>query len=149
MSTPIEFRVDGIPKAQPRMKATKRGKHAGVYDPGTANGWKAQVVEAARVVRPEMPLSGPIRVDMHFLFPRPKRLLRKKDPAHAIWHTAKPDRDNLEKAVLDCLTADGWFFDDAQVCAGENLKVYAPKGAEPGVIVRVTELTRFPGVVSC
>ena len=43
----ISFEVVGLPKAQPRAKATIRGKHAGVYDPGTANDWKTSVKAAA------------------------------------------------------------------------------------------------------
>lgn len=30
------WRVFGIPKGQPRVRAFIRGKHAGVYDPGQA-----------------------------------------------------------------------------------------------------------------
>ena len=140
MKFTCEFRVEGKPKAQPRVRATIRGKHAGVYDPGTASEWKAAVVAAARKHRPEYPIAGPCRVVLRFYFARPQRLMRKKDPVDRIWHTAKPDRDNLEKAVLDCLTKDGWFCDDAQVCAGETLKFYVPKGGTPGLVVMVTEL---------
>ena len=137
-----EFRVDGLPKAQPRIKATIRGaaRHASVYTPQTAKAWKSAVVEAGREHMPAMPLSGPVRVGLRFYFPRPQRLMRKKDPANRIWHTSKPDRDNLEKAVLDCLTAAGWFCDDSQVCAGETLKFYVPKDGEPGAVVFVQEL---------
>ena len=47
------FRVYGEPKGQPRPSATRRyrkghaGK-AGMYDPGTAEGWKARVDLAGR-----------------------------------------------------------------------------------------------------
>ncbi len=29
--------IKGIPKGQPRVRAFVRGRHAGVYDPGTAD----------------------------------------------------------------------------------------------------------------
>ena len=142
MSFRCEFRVIGDPKAQPRIKATVRrgASHATVYTPSTAKGWKESVVIQARPHKPQWPLKGPLRVRLCFLFGRPQRLMRKKDPAGPIWHTVKPDRDNLEKAVLDCLTDDGWFCDDAQVCAGESLKFYVEKGGEPGVRVCVEQL---------
>lgn len=131
------FRADGLPKAQPRAKATMRGKHAGVYDPGTSDGWKAIVALAARPHRPVEPISGPVRVTIDLFFPRPKRLMRKSDPDYPIAHTSKPDRDNCEKAILDALTQDGWWHDDAQVCGGEVCKWYVSKGGRPGVQIEV------------
>jgi Holliday junction resolvase RusA-like endonuclease len=129
--------VRGLPKAQPRARATKRGAHAGVYDPGTANAWKAIVVFAAREHRPPSPLDGPLSVSIDFLMPRPKSRMRKCDPSGEILSSAKPDRDNLEKAVLDALTQDGWWRDDAQVCAGEVRKLYHAKGATPGARIAI------------
>jgi Holliday junction resolvase RusA-like endonuclease len=109
------FELRGIPKGQPRPKAFTRGGHAGVYDPGTAGEWKGMVVAAARPHRPAQPLTCPLRVSINFYLPRPKRLCRKKDTQDALPCTSKPDVDNLAKAVLDCMTQDGWWLDDAQV----------------------------------
>jgi crossover junction endodeoxyribonuclease RusA len=139
-AAPISFIVRGHPKAQPRPKACKRGAHAGVYDPGTASQWKALVVLAARPLRPAAPLEGALSVSIDFLLPRPQSLCRKKDPAGEIPCTTKPDRDNLEKAVLDALTQDGWWRDDAQVCAGEVRKLYHAKDGVPGARITIGEL---------
>lgn len=135
-----EIRVYGIPKAQPRAKATRRGRHAGVYDPGTADGWKAIVASQARLHRPASPLEGPLNVSIDFYFPRPKALCRVKDPDGPIWHVSKPDLDNCMKAVLDCLKQDGWFRDDSQVCAGIIRKWYHEKVGRPGAAIVVGEL---------
>lgn len=130
------FRVNGTPKPQPRPRAFARkigGKHvARVFEAGTAEAWKSDVVRDARPHRPEAPLEGPVSVAIDFLMPRPKRLMRKKDPDGRIPAPAKPDRDNLEKAVLDALTTDGWWRDDAQVVAGEVRKLYHAKDEAPG-----------------
>ncbi|MEQ1891060.1 MAG: RusA family crossover junction endodeoxyribonuclease [Planctomycetota bacterium] len=139
-SAAISFTVRGLPKAQPRPRAFSRGAHAGVYDPGTAGEWKGLVVAAARPHRPTEPLGGPVRLSIDFLMPRPKRLMRARDEAGELWCTAKPDRDNLEKAVLDALKQDGWFLDDALVCAGEVRKVYHAKAGVPGARITVEEL---------
>lgn len=136
----VGFHVRGIPKAQPRVKAFKRGAHAGVYDPGTSDSWKALVVFAGRRVRPFKPLESALAVSIDFLMPRPKALMRKKDPDYEILCTTKPDRDNLEKAVLDALTQDGWWRDDAQVCAGEIRKLYHAKDGVPGARIMVSEI---------
>ena len=135
------FFVRGTPKAQPRAKATMRGKHASVYDPGTAEGWKNCVVRDARPYRPDEPIEQPVSLSLVFLMPRPKRLMRKRDPRGVLPHASKPDRDNLEKAVLDALTQDGWFRDDCQVCGGSVEKLYHDKAGVPGcyIMVKVIE----------
>lgn len=131
--------IDGIPKAQPRPKAFLRGKRAGVYDPGTADGWKQIVWFTARQGRPETPHEGAVEVRMEFRLPRPKRLMRAKDADGQVPHTAKPDADNLAKAVLDVLTSVGYYRDDAQVCLLSVSKVYHAKDAAPGALVEVVE----------
>ena len=134
----ILIHVLGNPKAQGRPRAFVRGKHAGVYNPSNADDWKALVALAARDKRPESPISGPVAVDLVFFFARPKRLCRKKDPTGAIEHTAKPDRDNLDKAVLDVLTNLGFWRNDSQVWSGRIQKWYCAIGDSPGAEIRVT-----------
>jgi Holliday junction resolvase RusA-like endonuclease len=132
------FPVYGIPMPQPRPRATIRGKHAGVYDPGTATGWKSQIAIAARAYIPKTPIDAPVKLDISFVFPRPGRLLRKKDLDGRILHTARPDRDNLEKAVMDALTAIGMWRDDALVCDGSPRKFYAAKGELSGAFIQIS-----------
>lgn len=136
----IIFSVLGLPKGQPRPRAFARNGHAAIYNPGTAESWKSDIALAAKPFLPDRPLRGPVRVDCVFIFPRPKGLMRRKDPEGEILHTAKPDRDNCEKALLDALKTIGMFWDDSQVCCGEISKVYAAKGALPGARIRVTAL---------
>ncbi len=139
--TIIEFEVDGLPKAQPRPRAFAKMSGdravARVYDAGTAEGWKGLIAQAAREHRPPEPLQGPLRLDVDFFFPRPQSLMRKRDPKGEIPHTAKPDRDNLDKAVMDCLTTLGFWGDDAQVCDGEIRKRYVAKNGRPGARLRI------------
>jgi Holliday junction resolvase RusA-like endonuclease len=129
--------VDGIPKGQPRVKAYRRGDVTGVYTPGTANGWKEMLTFAAKPERPVQPMEGPIRVDAEFRFPRPQRLNRAKDPDGMVWCTAKPDRDNADKCILDVLKNLGFYRDDAQVCDGAPRKFYHAKGGRPGATITV------------
>ncbi len=142
----VQFFVAGIPKAQPRPRAFARKFSNGtvqarIYDAGTAEGWKGLIAYYARAELPPAPLDGPLRVDIDFLFDRPQRLMRKNDPEGLIWHTAKPDRDNLDKAVLDVLKTLGFFRDDAQVCAGEARKFYVAKGGKPGAMITITTIS--------
>ncbi len=133
--TALEFWVSGVPKAQPRVKAFARGKHARVYTPDTADGWKAEVRRAAlaKCPTPE-PLRGPLSVKLTFFMPRPK------SRNHDLWHTTKPDADNLAKAVLDALGDAGIWGDDAQVARLVVQKLYATGTNDAGCAVVIEQL---------
>jgi Holliday junction resolvase RusA-like endonuclease len=131
------FDVLGEPKGQPRPRATARGGNARVYDPGTAEGWKGAIALAVRPYLPPYPIDSPVRIAIAFRFPRPARLLRKKDPDGLIPHTAKPDSDNAAKAVLDCLTTCGIWRDDALVCSLTIEKFYAARGQASGALIQI------------
>jgi hypothetical protein len=95
---------------------------------------------------------GPVRVDLCFYFARPKSHFRTGKFAGVLrddapkWHTTKPDRDNLEKAVLDALTQVGGFWqDDSQVCAGSVTKRY---GIPCGMLVSIKDFMSTPIIPS-
>lgn len=139
------FDVYGVPKGQPRVKAffNKNIGKARVYTPGTAESWKGLVALMAGQAMPGAPrlLSGPIRLGLAFYFPRPARLLRKKDPDGLIYHTAKPDFDNLSKGVADVLTEVGVLSDDAIVCSWYGDKFYAARGQATGALIQIFTYT--------
>ena len=147
----ITFFVAGTPIAQPRVRACIRGKHAGVYDPGTANEWKNQVMSAGTTAayRPEHGtkceiITGPVGLTLHFYLPRPKHHFRSNGELKQTapwWHTSKPDLDNLEKAVKDAITQIGVIWaDDSQVCMSQKTKIYATNEKPVGVRVTIEKL---------
>lgn len=145
----VQFFVSGDPKPQPRPRAFARrfGEkyQARVYNPATAEGWKNQIAEAARHFIPfKLPLfDGPVSVGIEFVFRRPKAHFRSNGmlkPGVPHWFSRKPDRDNLEKAVLDALTVLGFWGDDGQVCAGPVSKRYARLGELPGAHVTIAPI---------
>lgn len=129
--------VSGDPKGQPRPRAFSRNGKARVFDSGTAEGWKAQIALAARDHLPAAPLACPVRVDVEFYFRRPLRLMKKKSPTGYIPHTARPDRDNLDKAVLDSLTQIGFLQDDSLVVEGTIRKRYTRLDSAPGALIEI------------
>lgn len=137
----IRFRVDGEPKGQPRVRAVRRGSHAGVFTPGTADGWKSCVKMAALPHRPEAPIDAAVGVRLIVLFKRPGRLMRAKTPAGRLRHTGAIDADNAAKAVLDALTDIGLWVDDRQVCELRVEKWYAAKGERTGAEIEVEILS--------
>lgn len=53
------------------------------------------------------------------------------------YRTSKPDTDNLQKLLKDCMTATGYWKDDALVCREIVEKFWAKI---PGIYIRISEL---------
>ncbi|MFH1614892.1 MAG: RusA family crossover junction endodeoxyribonuclease [Planctomycetota bacterium] len=139
----IKFTILGNPIAQKRHRSVRRGNFIGQYDPSLQN--KEDFRATIQQYAPKELLTGPLRIDIAWFFARPKSHFgtgknagKLKASAHEYWHTKKPDRDNLDKFILDSLT--GVFFkDDSIVCAGELGKFWDDFN-KPRVEVSVFEL---------
>ena len=59
----------------------------------------ADMAQAAWLGTMQPTIDEPVRVDIVAVSQRPQRLCRKKDPPGRIWCGAKPDPDNISKAV--------------------------------------------------
>ena len=142
MTERIQFIVPVVPVAQPRARATIRASHAAVYEASSGHAihaFKASVRLAARDAYQGPPLQGPLQVDVLFVLPRPRKLLWKTKPMPRLRHTIKPDRDNLDKGVLDSLRGT-MFIDDCQVCCGTIEKWIAAGDEQPFVGVTIVPL---------
>lgn len=121
------------------------GGHARMYNPKTAEGWKAQIGLAAQPHVPGVPIAGPVSLRLHFWFPRPKAHFKKNGslregvPLH---HSSKPDTDNAAKAVMDALSIIKVWRDDCQVVELIATKSYA--AGEPGCTIIITQLCASP-----
>ena len=144
---PIIFFAPCIPKGQPRVKACRRGAFTRVYTPDTADDFKEAVMNNAMAAifgmcRPVFG-TGPVRVDWECVFPRPKAHFTAKGQIKASapkWHTQTPDRDNIDKAILDALTSIEMWHDDRQACSGMLIKRWAALGEPSGVQITITAL---------
>ena len=79
--------------------------------------------------RPQEPLEGPIYLEVEWRF-------RSKSHVDG-WKTTRPDTDNLEKLLKDCMTRCGFWNDDAQVVYEVVLKKWSEY---PGIRVRVERI---------
>lgn len=132
------FIIPGVPLAQPRARATLRGSHSAIYQPRTpCDAWKATIAAVAgRAI--SAPLDGAVVLTMAFILPRPKGHYGAKGlrPSAPETHTARPDLDNLCKAVMDALKGIAWR-DDAQVVELSTQKVYESPNRAIGALVSI------------
>lgn len=137
----IEFTVEGKPIGKARARVTKSG-HS--YTPKKTANWEAfaklKAVDAmSGIDRTENPVK--LVVSAFFTpsksWPNWKKEQSKKG---MIAHTAKPDLDNIIKAVKDSLNGIVWA-DDAQVVRIESTKSYSD---DERVEISVVELNLRP-----
>lgn len=79
------------------------------YEPARLKDAKQLLMAHLIQAKPPDPFEGPLELTAMWLFPRGKA------HKHGEWRTTKPDTDNLEKMLKDCMTKCGYWNDDAQV----------------------------------
>jgi Holliday junction resolvase RusA-like endonuclease len=98
---PVLIHINGTPKAQPRGR---HGRNGVVSTVGPAALWKIAVERAALAITADEWLildamrGRPVAVDHVFWFHT------RHASRHGKLHTHKPDRDNLDKLILDALS---------------------------------------------
>jgi len=100
------------------------------------NSFKASVKMAFYHAAPgAIPLEGPVRLEVLFIMPRPKRIVWKRRPMPRDWADTNPmDLDNLEKSVMDCLKQLAWK-DDHQVVSKRSVKLFARGNEQPHCVI--------------
>lgn len=138
----VRITIPGEPIGQGRGRATvftpAGGKpRARVYDPKKSREWKRAAAFVLRAAwRGRQPIAGPVRLNITAVFSCPKSDFRKRTLRGRRWHTNVPDRDNIEKIIMDSAKGLLWK-DDRQVCAGWTLKVIGAQGEAPRVELEV------------
>lgn len=129
MATDIAFSVPGEPRGKARARASGRV----VWEKGQARA-VVQVHSDPKTVRAEgailrlfrarypahRPWTGPVMLRFTAVFECPaswNKALKAAAASGQLYHTSKPDKDNVEKLIVDAL--NGWAFaDDAQIQGG-------------------------------
>ena len=79
------------------------------YDPPKVKDAKDLLCGHLLAHKPKAPHEGPLSLRVIWLFPK------GKTHKHGEWRSTKPDTDNLQKLLKDCMTLCGFWKDDAQV----------------------------------
>ena len=139
----LTFFVHGLPIAQPRQRHTQHGHN---YTPRThpVQAFKYTVAQEAREAaqREHWPLpcfAEAVMLAYTLYFPRPQALQWKRRPQTTLWHTHKPDLENVQKALADALTGIAWK-DDVQIAQVHGRKFICGVGESVGVFCRIDAL---------
>ena len=125
----ISFTITGQPIALKRHRVAKNGR---MYDPSYKD--KKQIWLQIAKYKPKQPFAGDIYLKVIFYFKRPKKHFRSGKYSHLlkdaykdmVYHSFKPDLDNLLKLLLDTIGgADRMIVDDAQICMLQAEKMYS------------------------
>ena len=117
--------------AQMKQVRVVKGKPV-FYDPPAVKAARNMLSAHLAIHRPDKPMSGPVSLRVLWLFPRGKH------HKNGEWRISKPDTDNLQKLLKDCMTRCGFWKDDAQVISEAVEKRWADDPC--GLYIEVNEL---------
>lgn len=117
--------------------AVVKGKPV-VYEPTELKVARSKLMAYLGQHAPAVPLQGAIRLGVKWCFP----ITGKHEDGE--WKTSKPDTDNLQKLLKDCMTDCGYWKDDAQVVSEITEKFWAKV---PGIYINAYELEEDHGCV--
>lgn len=106
------------PQGQPRPRVYHNYGRIVTHSPHNAYYHKIMLAAiSARMQKGAFPPDGHINVAADIFFAVPPSLSKKEKAARlkAMYHTQKPDCDNLAKAILDALVAARLIVDDRQI----------------------------------
>ena len=128
----IEFFVPlkKVPTTTHQMKQVNF-KNKTIYEPPALKAARAMLMAHVGQFRIEDPLTGPLRLTTKWLFPTTGKHTSGE------YKATKPDTDNLNKLLKDCMTELGFWKDDAQVASEIIEKFYSDR---TGIYIRIEEL---------
>jgi len=108
-----------------------KGKPAS-YEPPEVKAARSKLTAHLAGHKPDRPLKGPVRLLVKWCFPR------SGNHRNGEWRATRPDTDNLQKLLKDCMTVVGFWKDDAQVASEICEKFWADV---PGLYICAVELS--------
>lgn len=129
----IEFFLDIVPPrtTHQQKKVVVVGGRPHFYEPQRLKDARQLFMLALNPYRPREPFAGAVKLSSRWQFPRGKH----QDGEYKV---TRPDTDNLQKLLKDCMTDAGFWRDDAQVASEQVEKIWSGR---PGILVRIEELT--------
>ena len=117
---------------QEHKVAVRNGKPV-IYEPPELMAARQKLTDYLAQHRPNEKLTGPLELVATWCFSTNDPKLNGK------YKTSRPDTDNLDKLLKDCMTHLGFWEDDAQVCR-EIIEKFTVDPNLRGIYVRITQL---------
>lgn len=134
----VDFFVPGTPCGKGRPRFSRKTGRA--YTPEKTASYESLVAFAGYEAMAGLDLiDGPVALVLTATFGIPASWSKKRQQAASegrVWHTGRPDGDNIAKCAGDALNGIVWK-DDSQIARCSFAKVY---GATPGLHVFVESL---------
>lgn len=129
-SESIEFFMPMRPPTATHQMKKINWKSRAIYEPAGVKDARAKLTAHLAKHRPQKPLTGPIRLIVKWLY--------RRDITQPIYKPTRPDLDNAQKLLMDCMTDLGFWQDDAQIASMIIEKFWSP--GTPGIYIRVESL---------
>lgn len=124
----IRLTIPGTPQGKGRARFSTRGGFARAFTPEKTVAYEGLIAFAGQKAMDGCELiTAPVYVTLTAFFAIPASWTKKRKAAALsglMWHTGKPDGDNILKAVGDGLNGIVWK-DDSQVAFSKVMKQYA------------------------
>lgn len=130
---PIEFFMPMIPPTcthQEKQAHVVNGKPA-FYDPPAVKAARQKLTAHLARHKPDKPIASGCMLLTKWIWPANGRHKQGE------YRVTKPDTDNIQKLLKDCMTAAGFWKDDALV-ASEHVEKFW--GDPPGIYIRIEGL---------
>lgn len=118
--------------AQEKKVAMIGGKPI-VYKPPKVKQAEKELMALLSLHKPKEPLQGAVELYTVWRFPKGKK------HKNGEWRTTKPDTDNLQKLLKDCMTKCRFWNDDAQVCRETVAKIWSDEDMQ-GIFIEILPL---------
>lgn len=129
----MEFSLNIIPPtctAQEHKVMVRHGKPM-FYDTPKLKAARNLFILSLSAYKPAAPLEGPLALTVEWRF-------HSKSHKEGTYRVTRPDTDNLQKLLKDCMTRVGFWNDDAQVCRETVTKRWSRE--QPGLLIKVVSL---------
>lgn len=129
----IEFFMPMVPPStthQTKQVTVRNGKPV-FYEPAELKAARAKLMGHLSKHVPDEEYTGPVRLVTKWLFPM------TNTSKHGQYKHTRPDTDNLQKLLKDCMSDVGFWKDDALVVSEVIEKFWAEV---PGIYIKIEEV---------
>lgn len=126
----VEFFMAMVPPTTTHQQKQINWKTRTFYEPADLKAARAKLMAHLGKHVPSQKMDGPLQLVVKWCFP----VIKGKESGQ--YKDTKPDTDNLNKLLKDCMTDLGYWHDDAQVASEVIEKFWAEP---PGIWISISE----------